>query len=216
MKKILLLPFLLLLVHFVPAQTSNIASKLTKTWVLQNPEYAAFYTVLHIYANGQATYNVTNLLNDKSISDKFSWKLNEKKDILTLSLGSENYQYRIILTDENELKLTNVNNSDDYNWYAELGSPSDVYLGKVEFAIKQYGNDASLRKFGMASSSREYGYTFKPRYENCYGCFGLGRCTNCSGSGQVTYNFRDYLICPSCRGTGACYLCNGKGKIKNY
>ena len=217
MKKFLsLLLVMLLSVNYASSQTTSIASKIVKTWVLQNPEYAVYHTVATFYTNGQILLQVSNLLNKEKSSVKLFWKLDEKNRIISITTeAGETSQMNVIIND-NTLTLINRNNNEIVDYFAESGSKMDYYMSRVQFAIDTYGVDASLRKNGMASSSRESGYSFQPRYSNCSGCFGLGRCTYCSGAGRTTYNFRDYVTCPSCHGTGVCYLCQGKGKIKNY
>lgn len=212
MKKILLLLVVLLMgVNFASAQTS-----IVKTWVLQNPELAVNYTVVTFYANGQMLFQTSNLLNKENSSAKFSWKLDEKKQIITVTAeDGKSFPLKIMTTD-NTLTFVDNTTGDVTDCFAVKGSSLDYYMTRVQFAIDTYGTDASLRKNGMASSSRESGYSFMPRYSYCTGCAGLGRCTFCSGSGRTTYNFRDYVACPSCRGAGTCFLCGGKGKIKNY
>ena len=209
MKKLLLLLTLLLGVNIASAQTS-----ILKKWVLQNPELAVNYTALTFYSNGQVLCQSVNLLTKEEGSLNFSWKLNGRVLTITKSDGNS-YQINIILG-ENTLTMKNQGNINDEDYFAASGSENDSYLSKVQFAIDTYGTDASLRKNGMASSSKETGYSFQPRFSNCYACFGLGRCTFCNGTGTKTYDFKNYMTCPSCHGDGICYLCRGKGKIKNY
>lgn len=216
MKKILLLLLILFLgVNYANAQTT---SKLIKTWVLQNPELAVNHTVVTFYADGQMLFQFSNLLTKKSGSSKSSWKLLDAKKNILLITDSEGKSYQVdFMISDNTMTMTS--HGDDIanaNYFAVSGSSSDYYMSRVQFAVDTYGTDASLKKNGMASSSAETGYSFQPRYSNCFACAGLGRCTYCYGTGRTTYNFRDYVTCSSCRGTGTCYLCGGKGKLKNY
>lgn len=211
MKNLLLLLTLLLGVNIATAQTSII-----KTWVLQNPELAVEYNTLTFYSNGQMLCQSVNLLTKQQGSVTFSWKLNENKSVLTLT-KDDGGSYRInIILGENTLTMMNDNNVENNDYLAVSGSESDHYISRVQFAVDTYGADASLRKNGIPSSSRESGYSFQPRYSVCSGCFGLGRCTYCNGSGTTTYDFHNYVACPSCHGDGVCYLCGGAGKVKNY
>jgi len=216
MKKLFLLISILLL--FDICASAQMSNKLVNTfWVLQNPELAVNHTVMTFGNDGQLLYEVSNLLTKEKTSSKFFWKLNKENLIITITTndGSSLYQADIII-DDNNLTMTNQYDKDDIDYWIKSGSTNDYYLSRVKNAVEMYGTDASLRKNGFPSSSRETGYSFYPRYSTCSGCYGSGRCLYCNGSGRVTYNYRDYTNCPSCHGSGTCFLCNGHGKIKNY
>lgn len=218
MKKILLLIILTLSLGLNSAQ-AQVANKLTGTlWVLQNPELAVEYTIMSFFSNGQGTIDVTNLLTDSKRTTSFNWKENDTpKNSITITINGTNFVYDVsFFSNNNSMHLTNRYDFNDLNILAKGRTSEDTYVSKVQSAVEMYGNDASMRKFGLPSSSRETGYSTYPRYSKCYSCFGTGRCSLCNGAGRITFNYIDYTTCSFCYGTGTCKSCQGQGIIKNY
>lgn len=185
-------------------------------WVLQNPEVAAVYSVVTFYENGIVTEDSQNSLTGERNTGESSWSFDSKTRVLTITQKNGNSYRGKILPLTNSFHLYNGDGSESDFIFAKPGSSQDNYATNAKMAITLYGDDASLKKNGFATSSRATGFSTLPRNTTCGSCFGLGRCTFCNGLGSVTYNYRDYNTCPSCGGTGICWQCHGTGKLKNY
>ncbi len=216
MKRIFLFLTVILLgiIGINSAKAQSESDLIGKVWVLQNPELAVSCAVITFYSNGQMLQKTVNLLTKKESSLQFFWKLDEKNRLLTISSSNGGSYVGEIIFSDKTFTIMSGNNADFI--FAISGSSSDYYLSRVKNAVNMYGNDASMKKNGFPSSSRETGYSFLPRYSPCFSCGGTGKCFNCQGSGMVTYDFREYKTCPNCSGAGACWSCGGRGRIKNY